>query len=94
MKAEDIILNIAVNLGRISRWAIDGKQSRINQFLEETETYLNLLEDAPKSVRFQKTFDSFKKYFQLLKNSNERDEEWAEAILTWGNILTHRAKLA
>lgn len=93
MKTEDIVLNIAVNLGRISRWAQEGKHARVNQFLKETEDYLKKLEDAPRNSRFEKTFESFKKYFHSLKNSGERNEAWAEAMLTWGNILTHRAKL-
>ncbi len=94
MNAEDIVLNIAVNLGRISRWASEGKQQRVDRFLEETEKYMDELEHTPKSSRFQKTFDAFKGYFILLKNTEERDDAWAESMLTWGNILTHRAKLA
>jgi len=93
MSTHDIVLNIAVNLGRISRWATEGKQARVDQFLNETARYITELEQAPKSAQFQKTFDSFKKNFYLLKNSSVRDEAWAEAVLAWGNILTHRAKL-
>ena len=33
MDAKDLTLNIAVNLGRIGRWACEGKQKRLNQFL-------------------------------------------------------------
>ncbi|OGZ97594.1 MAG: hypothetical protein A3I44_02850 [Candidatus Sungbacteria bacterium RIFCSPLOWO2_02_FULL_51_17] len=94
MSTQDIVLNIAVNLGRMSRWAIDGKHDRIDQFLDETERYMAELERAPKSVKFQKTFSAFKLYFASLKNNAPRDEAWAEAMLTWGNILAHRAKLA
>lgn len=94
MTAQDLVLNIAVNLGRISRWAMEKKNMRVNQFLKETENYLNQLEHTPKGEQFQKTFDSFKKDFQFLKNNGNRDEVWAENVLTWGNILIHRAKLA
>ena len=94
MKTQELVLNIAVNLGRISRWAEKGNQKRINKFLEETEDYVKQLDDAPKSPRFLKTFQSFKKHFFELKNRKQRDDAWAEDVLTWGNILTHRAKFA
>lgn len=93
MTAQDLTLNIAVNLGRLSRWAIEQKAQRINQFLEETEMYLDDLEKTPKSERFFPTFNKFKNRFNQLK-SNDTDEVWAEEMLTWANILTHRAKLA
>lgn len=94
MNAKDLTLNIAVNLGRLSRWASEGKKNRIDQFLRETEDYLNKLELAPKSDQFNKTFLIFKQKFQALKNNRSLDEIWAEDALTWANILTHRAKLA
>lgn len=94
MNAQDLTLNIAVNLGRISRWAVEGKEARIRQFLAETENYLTELRAAPKSKRFEPTFATFEKRFQYLKNNIALNEEWAEEALTWANILTHRAKLA
>lgn len=94
MTAQDLILNIAVNLGRLARWAMEGKEARIDQFLIETEKYLSQLENTPKSQKFQPTFESFKKNFFKLKNNIKLDEIWAEDALTWANILTHRAKLA
>ena len=94
MNARDLTLNIAVNLGRVSRWAMEGKEARINQFLMETEGYLNQLEDVSKNPKFQLTFNSFKKSFIKIKSHVKMDEEWAEDTLTWANILTHRAKLA
>lgn len=94
MSTAEIILNIAVNLGRLSRWAMEGKKARIEQFLVETQDYLNELEKAPKSTQFNKTFSSFKHKFQELKSNPKLDDAWAEDALTWANILTHRAKLA
>lgn len=93
MNARDLTLNIAVNLGRLSRWAMEGKEARVNQFLFETEGYLNQLEKLDKSQKFQPTFDLFKKNFFNLKNNIKLDKFWAEDALTWANILTHRAKL-
>lgn len=94
MEAREITLNIAVNLGRLSRWAMEGRKARVEQFLAETETYLKALEEAPKSARFQPTYEWFKSEFMRLRQNVQMDEDWAEAMLTWANILTHRAKLA
>lgn len=94
MNAQDLTLNIAVNLGRLSRWAMEGKGVRIKHFLEDTEMYVNQLESSPKSSKFQPTFIAFKKQFITLKNNVKLDKYWAEDVLTWANILTHRAKLA
>jgi hypothetical protein len=94
MNAQELALNIAVNLGRIGRWAYEGRRDRLDQFLDQTEEYIRQLEQAPKSARFQKTFDIFKEAFYLRKNEMRLDSEWAEAMFTWANILTHRAKLA
>lgn len=94
MSAQDLTLNIAVNLGRLSRWAVEGKETRIKQFLVDTERYVNQLEYSPKSQKFQPTFEEFKRQFQKMKSNVRLDEFWAEDALTWANILTHRAKLA
>ena len=94
MNPQELTLNIAVNLGRLGRWAMEGKKARINQFLLETEDFVEQLENAPKSTRFLKTFESFRKEFNSFKNPTSFDETWAENVLTWANILTHRAKLA
>lgn len=94
MNAEELTLNIAVNLGRVSRWAQEGKKDRIVQFLEETENYVKDLKDAKKKPGFQKTFQIFYKKFYDLKGSIECNDIWAEETLTWANILSHRAKIA
>lgn len=102
MNAKDLTLNIAVNLGRVSRWAMEarldsarqGKKKRINQFLEETEGFLSQLEKSERNPRFEKTFLAFQKQFKKLKEDVQLDKEWAEETLTWANILQHRAKLA
>jgi len=93
MDAAQITLNIAVNLGRLSRWAMEGRKARMEQFLEETQSYLNALDEAPKSEQFLPTYEWFKSDFDRLRNNVCMDAVWAEAMLTWANILTHRAKL-
>ncbi len=94
MGAKDLALNIAVNLGRMARWATEGKRRRIEQFLIETEDYVEQLEKAPQSSRFHKTFKLFQQKFRFLAQDIRLDEVWAEEALTWANILTHRAQLA
>ena len=94
MTATDLTLNIAVNMGRLGRWAADGNTRRINMFLDETEQYLKELENSSPKEKFKPTLEFFKRKFQSLKNNKTVDDAWAEEALTWANILTHRAKLA
>lgn len=94
MSAQELALNIAVNLGRIGRWASEGRLNRLNQFLEETEKYILELEKSPKSSSFQRTFDIFRENFSMLKKNTQIDAVWIETVFTWADILTHRAKLA
>lgn len=94
MNAEEITLNIAVNLGRLARWVSEGKTSRVGQFISETDDYLRQLDETAKSAKFKKTLDSFKISYDRLKQNNKLDNVWAEEALTWSNILTHRAKFA
>lgn len=93
MNAQELVLNIAVNMGRLSRWAVEGKYTRIKQFISDTEIYVDQLENTPQGERFKPTYLAFKRKFEELKN-HEPNEVWAEDALTWANILTHRAKLA
>jgi len=93
MNAQELTLNIAVNLGRLGRWACEGRRNRLNQFLDETELYIKQLGSLPKSPRFQKTFDLFNATFNSLRNDVSMDSVWAETMFTWANILTHRSSL-
>ena len=93
MNAKELTLNIAVNLGRLCRWAMEGRRSRVDQFLMETEEFLKVLELAEKSGRFIPTYEWFKKDFEMLRRNVRMDSDWAESMLTWANILTHRASL-
>ena len=94
MNTREIILNIAVNLGRLCRWAMEGRKERVGQFLSQTEEYLKALESAPKSNHFLPTYEWFKSDFERLSHDVHMDADWAESMLTWSNILTHRASLA
>ena len=93
MNARELTLNIAVNMGRLCRFAADKRTTRVNQFLNETQIYIDQLEQTPKNEKFIPTYLQFKTKFSELKNNVVLDDKWAESALTWANILTHRAKL-
>ena len=95
MNAEELTLNIAVNLGRIGRFACDGKEKRVYQFLEETTRYMSELDKATKSERFMKTYIPFRARFEsAFQHPRLTDDAWIENVFTWANILSHRAKFA
>ena len=94
MNARELALHIAVNLKRIARFAHEGAEGRVDQFLKETDEYVRQLAAAPKAQEFMSTFERFRETFDRRKTDPARDADWAEEIATWGNILTHRAKLA
>lgn len=88
-----MVLNIAVNLERLSRWSQEGREKRVEQFLNQTEEYLDGLAKIEVSDRFAKTLKIFLADFNKMKASDKNTLVWAEKALTWANILTHRAKL-
>lgn len=94
------VLNISVNLSRLSQWAYEGYNKRpalIDKFLEQTENFLKDLEKQNISEDFKPTLQRVKKEFGSLKKQTITENNklgWAEKALTWANILQHRAKLA
>lgn len=93
------ILDIAMNLNRVGNWAADGysaRQKRIRQFLGQTSGYLETLDASSFPDKFRKTFEKFLREYRSLEKAGKKgpaDElEWAERMMTWGNILTHRAR--
>ena len=48
-------------------------------------------------VQNNKTFDKFLEEYLLLEKENIKTQQeklyWAEKMMTWGNILTHRARI-
>lgn len=94
------ILDIAMNLNRIGNWAADNfvlKQKRISMFLDQTTDYLNSFKKSNLPNNFKKTINLFLVEYKKLEKEgrkNPKDKlEWAEKMMTWGNILTHRSKL-
>lgn len=93
MKASFLILNIATNLERLSKWSSEGNEDRINQFFKQTQEYLEQLKKLNIKRDFLPTLDRFTFEMEILKKGDRTTREWAERALTWANILTHRAKL-
>ena len=94
------ILDIAMNLNRVGNLAADDyekKKKRISLFLEETKGYIDSIDKSSLSKTFQVTFNNFLKDYLILEKENIKTNEerlyWAEQMMTWGNILTHRVKI-
>lgn len=93
MTAQEATLNIAVNLGRLSRFAAEGKTARVQTFLDDTDQYIQVLNQSEKSARFLPTYKQFLTNYHELKTNNDYNYDWADTALTWASILEHRAKL-
>lgn len=100
MNNKAIILDIAMNLNRIGNFAADNfekKQNRIQMFFQETSDYIQSVQHEHLPYSFKKTFFKFLKEYEKLKKELEENPKdklvWAETMMTWGNILTHRSKL-
>ena len=92
------ILNIAVNLNRIGNWAADGfdeRKKRIKKFVEQTSEYIESVDRSKLPSPFRITFLRFLGNWKKLQKMEKIENElfWAEKMMTWGNILTHRAKM-
>lgn len=94
------ILDIAMNLNRIGNWAADdfyGKKKRIEAFLNQTNHYVSSVNSLSFSQPFQKTLKKFLSEYKELEREGRKGPQdqlfWAEKLMTWGNILTHRSRL-
>lgn len=93
------ILDIAMNLNRIGNWAADDfnlKRKRISVFLENTDKYIECLDKSDFSDKFKTIYNKFIKEYDKLKTEKKKGlkdpTKWAEEMMTWGNILSHRAR--
>lgn len=97
MDKRNKVLDIAMNLNRIGNWAADdyfGKQKRINIFLGNTDKLLDEFDTQNLPINFKKTFAKFLINYNNFKKESQKDNLlWAEKMMTWGNILTHRSLL-
>jgi hypothetical protein len=83
-------MDIAMNLNRIGNWVADDfekNQKRITMFIGNTDSYISTVGEF--NNRFANTWNDFiKVYPKMIKSPQDN----AENLMTWGNILTHRAK--
>lgn len=89
-KQKQIILDIAMNLNRIGNWVADDfekNKKKISIFIGNTDTYISQLGNL--NPKFNKTWLFFMENYPAMKKNPENN---AENLMTWGNILTHRAK--
>lgn len=100
MDTKTKILDIAMNLNRVGNWAADGygaRRERIKTFLGNTTGYIQSLDSSNLPPSFAETFNDFTKAYSSLEKEGLKGPgdiaAWAESMLTWGNILTHRSKL-
>ena len=100
MDMQNKILDIAMNLNRVGNWAADdydAKKRRIKMFLANTTEYIKDVGEIPPNSIFRKVYKSFLREYPRLKREGLAGPKnplwWAEEMMTWGNILTHRAKL-
>lgn len=100
MDNKQLILDIAMNLNRIGNWSADGfeeKKKRILTFLNQNADLIKSLNTKKFSDKFNKTLFIFLKEYTILekegKNTPQNTKLWAEKMMTWGNILTHRVNL-
>lgn len=97
---EDRILDISVNLARIGNWTADSyekKRELIHRFINQTNEYISEVANLQLSEQVRPLFSRFQNEFQKLQKEKvtpENKDWWAERVLTWANILQHRAKLA
>lgn len=100
MEIRNKILDIAMNLNRVGNWAADDydkKKGRIKMFLDNTTLYIHQIDPIALSASFRKTYEWFIQEYPDLKNEGLKGPKnplwWAERMMTWGNILTHRSAL-
>ena len=100
MDQKALILDLAMNLTRIGNWIADdyrGKLGCIEIFLAQVSVQFTQLKPDTLPDPLKRPLINVKadlKRFLLSRESVSRDPLlWAENFLTWGNILTHRARL-
>lgn len=84
------VMDIAMNLNRIGNWVADDfemNQKKIKLFIINTDSYITNIQNL--NDKFIPTWVNFMKVYPNLKRNLENN---AENLMTWGNILTHRAK--
>ncbi|MCL4392673.1 hypothetical protein M1145_00825 [Patescibacteria group bacterium] len=99
-KEKYLFLDIAMNLNRLGEWVTEdykNKKGRIDIILSQNREYINKLNISLLSDQSQKTFRHFLKIYPSLEEQIRKEDKWdlvlGENLMTWGNILTHKASL-
>lgn len=85
------VMDIAMNLNRIGNWVADDfekNKKKIKIFIDNTDEYIASIQNL--DDKFKPTWLAFMNTYPSIKNNLNNN---AENLMTWGNILTHRAKL-
>ncbi len=88
---KQIVMDIAMNLNRIGNWVADDfekNQKKIKTFITNTDRYISTLNKF--NGKFSNTWDNFIDVYPMMIKTPQDN---AENLMTWGNILTHRASL-
>lgn len=91
MDTKQIVMDIAMNLTRIGNWVADDfekNEKKINIFINNTDGYISNVKGL--NDKFKITWTNFMNAYSSMKENPRAN---AENLMTWGNILTHRAKL-
>ena len=88
---KQLVMDVAMNLNRIGNWIDDDfekNKRKIDIFIQNTDSYLDKIGEV--TPKFQGTWNFFLKFYLPAKKDLKNN---AENLMTFGNILTHRAKL-
>ncbi len=99
-ETRQLVRDIAMNCTRIGNWAADdyvGKKKRVIMFLDQTNEYVARVSAAMLPPAFRRVFQRFASEYPKLHEEGKRQPadtaRFAERMMTWGNILTHRSSL-
>jgi len=84
------VMDIAMNLNRIGNWVADdfeANKKKISIFINNTDGYIADIQNL--NDKFKPTWSNFMEVYPEMKSVPQNN---AENLMTWGNILTHRAK--
>lgn len=90
-----LILDMSSDLSRISRFALEGNEKRVKQFMGIVDEYTEELQKRKLKKKFLPTYTWFIKQYKELKQSMKKlDKYFADDACTLSVILMHRAELA
>ncbi len=95
-----LLLDIAVNCTRVGNWIADdyaGKKGRVLLFLDQTRVYIDRVSPDALPPGAQMVFRKFvSEYPALYDEARHQPKDcarFAERLMTWGSVLTHRSSL-